>query len=173
MHSAMVAVLQSLMLSSFIAGKSHIAPLVGEMLQRIQAEVARYERVISYWPSFGPNLEAAVCAALRTTTAAVSRQCGLIPMIGVRPLSMPNNFVCSPFVVVCVSWETLMPMSLQGHQTYSGFALPMLHASHLQCIAQSTQTKGAAALSLSQAIAQFTVMSSLAEQKFETHSTSA
>ena len=53
------------------------------MLQRIQAEVARYERVISYWPSFGPSLEAAVCAALRTTTAAVSRQCGLIPMIGV------------------------------------------------------------------------------------------
>ncbi|KAL3142941.1 hypothetical protein ABBQ38_003227 [Trebouxia sp. C0009 RCD-2024] len=63
-------------------GKSHIAPLVGEMLQRIQAEVARYERVISYWPSFGPSLEGAVCAALRTTTAAVSRQCGLIPMIG-------------------------------------------------------------------------------------------
>ncbi|DBB16594.1 TPA: hypothetical protein ACH3X3_014851 [Trebouxia sp. C0006] len=63
-------------------GKSHIAPLVGEMLQRIQAEVARYERVITYWPSFGPSLEAAVCAALRTTTAAVSRQCGLIPMIG-------------------------------------------------------------------------------------------
>lgn len=55
------------------------------MLQRIQAEVARYERVISYWPSFGPSLEAAVCAALRTTTAAVSRQCGLIPMIGVSP----------------------------------------------------------------------------------------
>lgn len=68
-----------------LAGKSHIAPLVGEMLQRIQAEVARYERVITYWPSFGPSLEAAVCAALRTTTAAVSRQCGLIPMIGVSP----------------------------------------------------------------------------------------
>ena len=65
------------------AGKSHIAPLVGEMLQRIQQEVTRYERVITYWPSFGPSLEAAVCAALRTTTAAVSRQCGLIPMIGV------------------------------------------------------------------------------------------
>lgn len=72
-----------------LAGKSHIAPLVGEMLQRIQAEVARYERVITYWPSFGPSLEAAVCAALRTTTAAVSRQCGLIPMIGVSPLYLP------------------------------------------------------------------------------------
>ena len=60
------------------------------MLQRIQAEVARYERVITYWPSFGPSLEAAVCAALRTTTAAVSRQCGLIPMIGVSlPVSQP------------------------------------------------------------------------------------
>lgn len=60
------------------------------MLQRIQGEVARYERVISYWPSFGPSLEAAVCAALRTTTAAVSRQCGLIPMIGVSPLLVPT-----------------------------------------------------------------------------------
>ena len=53
------------------------------MLQRIQAEVTRYERVITYWPSFGPSLEAAVCAALRTTTAAVSRQCGLMPVLDV------------------------------------------------------------------------------------------
>ena len=56
------------------------------MLQRIQAEVTRYERVITYWPSFGPSLEAAVCAALRTTTAAVSRQCGLMPVLDVSDL---------------------------------------------------------------------------------------
>ena len=64
------------------------------MLQRIQAEVARYERVITYWPTFGPSLEAAVCAALRTTTAAVSRQCGLIPMIGVGPLAQSSCLSC-------------------------------------------------------------------------------
>lgn len=60
-------------------GKSHIAPLVGEMLQRINSEVQRYERVITYWPAFGPDLEGAVCASLRATTAAVSKQCGLVP----------------------------------------------------------------------------------------------
>ena len=67
----------------YSAGRSHLAPLVAEMLQRIQAEVARYERVVTYWPSFGPSLEGAVCAALRTTTAAVSRQCGLMPVLDV------------------------------------------------------------------------------------------
>lgn len=92
------------------AGKSHIAPLVGEMLQRIQAEVARYERVISYWPSFGPSLEAAVCAALRTTTAAVSRQCGLIPMIGVGCLLPPTScFPCASHMGDTVSHETSWP----------------------------------------------------------------
>lgn len=54
-----------------------MAPLVDEMLQRIAAEVARYERVITYWPVFGPALEGAVCASLRETTASVTRQCGL------------------------------------------------------------------------------------------------
>lgn len=82
------------------------------MLQRIQAEVARYERVISYWPSFGPSLEAAVCAALRTTTAAVSRQCGLIPMIGVGCLLPLTS--CFAFVGVQVSWETLKHVRQAG-----------------------------------------------------------
>ena len=54
-----------------------MAPLVEEMLQRIGGEVARYERVITYWPVFGPLLEGAVCAALREATGAVTRQCGL------------------------------------------------------------------------------------------------
>jgi len=58
-------------------GRTFVAPLVDEMLQRISAEVARYERVINYWPMFGPTLEGAVCAALRETTASVTRQCGL------------------------------------------------------------------------------------------------
>ncbi len=59
------------------AGKNHIAPLVEEMLDRLGREVERYERVVQYWPVFGPQLEGAACAALRDTTAAVSRQCGL------------------------------------------------------------------------------------------------
>lgn len=54
-----------------------MAPLVDEMLQRIAAEVGRYERVIIYWRVFGPQLEGAVCAAMRETTASVTRQCGL------------------------------------------------------------------------------------------------
>lgn len=58
-------------------GKSFVAPLVEEMLQRIGNEVARYERVITYWPVFGPMLEGAVCASMRETTGAVTRQCGL------------------------------------------------------------------------------------------------
>lgn len=81
----------------YLAGRSHLAPLVAEMLQRIQAEVQRYERVITYWPSFGPSLEAAVCAALRTTTAAVSRQCGLLPVLDVSaicPRVAPQSCPC-------------------------------------------------------------------------------
>lgn len=54
-----------------------MAPLVEEMLQRISGEVGRYERVITYWHVFGPLLEGAVCASLRETTGAVTRQCGL------------------------------------------------------------------------------------------------
>lgn len=99
------------------------------MLQRIQAEVARYERVISYWPSFGPSLEAAVCAALRTTTAAVSRQCGLIPMIGVGCLLPPTS--CFAFVGVQVTWETLCHMKRAGladltQSKFVGIAAPCM-----------------------------------------------
>ncbi|CAL8462927.1 g2461 [Coccomyxa elongata] len=63
-------------------GKSCVAPLVEEMLQRIGGEVARYERVIAYWHVFGPLLEGAVCASLRETTGAVTRQCGLSQVRG-------------------------------------------------------------------------------------------
>ena len=59
------------------AGRTYVAPLVDEMLSRIEAEVRRYERVITYWRVFGPQLEGAVCASLRETTASVTRQCGL------------------------------------------------------------------------------------------------
>ena len=41
------------------AGKSSVAPLVEEMLQRVSSEVNRYERVVTYWPVFGPLLEGA------------------------------------------------------------------------------------------------------------------
>ncbi len=68
-----------------------MAPLVDEMLQRIAAEVARYERVITYWPVFGPALEGAVCASLRETTASVTRQCGLA--------QVACHF-CSPFLAI-------------------------------------------------------------------------
>lgn len=54
-----------------------VAPLVEEMLHRLDAEIMRYERVIQYWPVFGPLLEGAVCAVLRDATGAVARQCGL------------------------------------------------------------------------------------------------
>ena len=47
------------------------------MIDRLGREVNRYERVINYWPVFAPQLEGAACAALRDTTSAVSRQCGL------------------------------------------------------------------------------------------------
>lgn len=84
------------------------------MLQRIQAEVARYERVITYWPSFGPSLEAAVCAALRTTTAAVSRQCGLIPMIGV------STFPCHTVLLTQMRFASCcLPYAAAGKIPYS------------------------------------------------------
>lgn len=169
----------ALITCSFIAGKSHIAPLVGEMLQRIQGEVARYERVISYWPSFGPSLEGAVCAALRTTTAAVSRQCGLIPMIGVSSLSVPT--LCLLPMCCCVNHlrDIDFHEAFKGSQIHWRFAAPTLHASRFQCIAQSTQTQGPAmpfftVPHLSQATAQIAqIVSSLAEHKLEPHSTSA
>ena len=62
-----------------------MAPLVDEMLSRIEAEVRRYERVITYWRVFGPQLEGAVCASLRETTAAVTRQCGLAQVLHLAP----------------------------------------------------------------------------------------
>ena len=58
-------------------GQVLVAPLVEEMLARLDSETQRYERVIQYWPVFGPLLEGAVCAVLRESTAAVARQCGL------------------------------------------------------------------------------------------------
>ncbi|CAK0784807.1 hypothetical protein CVIRNUC_008011 [Coccomyxa viridis] len=82
-------------------GRTYVAPLVDEMLSRIEAEVRRYERVITYWRVFGPQLEGAVCASLRETTAAVTRQCGLAQvrtdgrpgaMFGADERSSPNRW---------------------------------------------------------------------------------
>ena len=66
------------------AGGMLVSPLVEEMLQRLDAEILRYERVIQYWPVFGPLLEGAVCAVLRETTSGVLHQCG-IPQLGSAP----------------------------------------------------------------------------------------
>ncbi len=70
----------------WFAGKTHVAPLVEEMLQRLNSEVNRYNRVITFWHHFGPDLEAAVCTVLRETTAAVTRQCGLVAVVSFHTL---------------------------------------------------------------------------------------
>ena len=53
-------------------------PLVPAMLGRLEAELAMYQRVVTYWPQFGPSLEHGICAVLRDTVSATSRQCGLV-----------------------------------------------------------------------------------------------
>ena len=67
------------------------------MIDRLSREVNRYERVITYWPVFAPQLEGAACAALRDTTSAVSRQCGLahVPREDKR-LMAPGDYLMSP-----------------------------------------------------------------------------
>jgi len=64
---------------SCVTGHGVIAPLLIEMLQNIQTEIQRYERLVNYWPVYAPMLEEAVCAVLRAVTVAVTRQCGVIP----------------------------------------------------------------------------------------------
>ena len=66
--------------SSSSSRTTNVAPLVEEMLALTAAEVARYERVVAYWPAFAPALEGVACAALREAAAAASRQCGLTPV---------------------------------------------------------------------------------------------
>ena len=78
------------------AGKNHIAPLVEEMLDRLGREVDRYERVVQYWPVFGPQLEGAACAALRDTTSAVSRQCGLTQVTREEARRQPGSYLRGP-----------------------------------------------------------------------------
>lgn len=77
-------------------GKNHIAPLVEEMLDRLGREVDRYERVVQYWPVFGPQLEGAACAAVRDTTAAVSRQCGLTQVSREEARRQPGSYLRGP-----------------------------------------------------------------------------
>lgn len=78
-----------------------MAPLVDEMLQRIGSEVGRYERVIAYWQVFGPLLEGAVCASLRETTGAVTRQCGLSQ---VSPIAVSHAAV-NVGLLRCSEWH--------------------------------------------------------------------
>ena len=49
------------------------------MLQNIQIEIQRYERLVNYWPVYAHMLEEAVCAVLHAVTVAVTRQCGVVP----------------------------------------------------------------------------------------------
>ncbi|DBA82115.1 TPA: hypothetical protein ACH3X1_007107 [Trebouxia sp. C0004] len=60
---------------SYVAGEETghgvIAPLLIEMLQNIQTELQRYERLVNYWPVFAPMLEEAVCAVLRAGGSSV------------------------------------------------------------------------------------------------------
>lgn len=60
------------------AGKNKVAGLVEDMLNAVQSEMGRYQRIITYWPMYGPDLERAVTGALREATMGVSRQCGLV-----------------------------------------------------------------------------------------------
>ena len=69
---------EALELEPDAAGKHRVAPLVEEMLSAIEGEMGRYERIITYWPVFGPDLEKCVTGALRESTISVSRQCGLV-----------------------------------------------------------------------------------------------
>jgi hypothetical protein len=64
--------------TSLPAGKNKVAHLVEDMLNAVQSEMSRYQRIITYWPMYGPDLERAVTGALREATMGVSRQCGLV-----------------------------------------------------------------------------------------------
>jgi len=70
------------------AGGPAILPLVPAMLAKLEGELGLYQRIVTSWPQFGPALEASMCAALRDTVAATSRQCGLVQ---VRIPRSPHN----------------------------------------------------------------------------------
>jgi hypothetical protein len=61
-----------------------VLPLVPAMLGRLEAELAMYQRIVIHCPQFGPSLEYSICAVLRDTTSATSRQCGLVQVCAVR-----------------------------------------------------------------------------------------
>lgn len=62
----------------FSSGPGKVAPMIEEMLRAIECEMMRYEKIISYWPMYAPELEAAVTSAMRKTIAAASHRCGLV-----------------------------------------------------------------------------------------------
>jgi hypothetical protein len=72
-----------------------VLPLVPAMLGRLEAELAMYQRIVIHCPQFGPSLEYGICAVLRDTTSATSRQCGLVQVCAVRLTrcapSIPHN----------------------------------------------------------------------------------
>ena len=67
-------------------------PLVPEMLEALQEEMAQFQRLVTYWPQFGPALESSMCTVLRDATGATSRLCGLIQVLPVcRLMQLPAN----------------------------------------------------------------------------------
>lgn len=63
-----------------------VLPLVPELLEALQEEMAQFQRLVTYWPQFGPALESSMCTVLRDATGATSRLCGLIQVLPVlRP----------------------------------------------------------------------------------------
>ncbi|KAL0048962.1 hypothetical protein WJX82_003343 [Trebouxia sp. C0006] len=94
---------------SYVAGEETghgiIAPLLIEMLQNIQTEIQRYERLVNYWPVYAPMLEEAVCAVLRAVTVAVTRQCGVMPARRETMLAASYNRSSTGFEKPVFQWQ--------------------------------------------------------------------
>ncbi|MEW5315758.1 MAG: hypothetical protein WDW38_007164 [Sanguina aurantia] len=52
-----------------------VAPLVSAMIERANTELQLYERVVKYWPGFGPHLEGAMCRVVRAICVSLTRVC--------------------------------------------------------------------------------------------------
>ena len=81
-----------------------MAPLVEEMLSATEGEMGRYERIITYWPMYGPDLEKCVTGALRESTISVSRQCGLVnTKVGLTGGGLQGGATCKiAHMCICV-----------------------------------------------------------------------
>ena len=104
------------------------------MLQNIQTEIQRYERLVNYWPVYAPMLEEAVCNVLRAVTASITRRCGLMPARKQIAAAGSYNGSLTRCVMMawqfhagmqwhavplcqhwCCRWEISLPLAIQGH----------------------------------------------------------